>query len=157
MPEYAANGCSVTHTIINTSVNPARRIVRAISFGVFCRDAPSTRAIILSKKLSPGDVVTLTFIRSDNTLVPPVTDDLSPPLSRITGADSPVTALSSIVAIPSTISPSVGIKSPASQRNISPFLSCEEGIICTSFMKISPISSILRAGVSSLVFLRVAA
>ena len=40
---------------------------------------------------------------------------VSPPASRITGADSPVMALSSMEASPSTISPSAGIVSPASQ------------------------------------------
>ena len=94
--------------------------------------APSTKAIILSKKLSPGSVVTFTVILSLNTFVPPVTELLSPPASRITGALSPVIALSSIVAKPSIISPSVGITSPASQKNISPFLSCEEEIISIS-------------------------
>ena len=32
----------------------ANRMFRAISFGVFCREAPSTRAIIRSTKLSPA-------------------------------------------------------------------------------------------------------
>ena len=45
----------------------------AISFGVFCRAAPSTRAIIRSMKVSPGFVVILTTIRSESTFVPPVT------------------------------------------------------------------------------------
>ena len=102
------------------SVKLASKMVNAISLGVFCRDAPSTNAIILSK-LSPGSVVTRTLILSHKTFVPPVTEDLSPPASRITGADSPVIALSSMVAIPSIISPSIGIISPASQRNRSPF------------------------------------
>ncbi|MNQ85455.1 hypothetical protein D3C85_1006200 [compost metagenome] len=109
--------------MMNTSVKLANRMVNAISLGVFWREAPSTRAIILSKKLSPGAVLTLTLISSDSTFVPPVTDDLSPPDSRITGADSPVMADSSIVAIPSIISPSVGIMSPVSQMKISPFCS----------------------------------
>ena len=143
--------------MINTSVKPASNMVSAISLGVFCLDAPSTSAIILSRKLSPGSVVTLTFILSDNTFVPPVTEDLSPPDSRITGADSPVIADSSIVAIPSMISPSVGIISPASHIKISPFTSCEEGTMCTSFRNISPTSSIFFAGVSSRVFLKEAA
>ncbi len=89
--------------------------------GVFCLDAPSTKAIILSRKLSPGCVVTFTTILSDKTFVPPVTELLSPPDSRMTGADSPVMALSSIVAKPSIISPSEAIISPASQTKMSPF------------------------------------
>ncbi|CAF3864982.1 unnamed protein product [Rotaria sp. Silwood1] len=96
-------------------------MVNAISLGVFWRLAPSTNAIILSKKLSPGSVDTMTFILSDNTFVPPVTELLSPPASRITGADSPVIALSSMVAKPSIISPSVAIISPDSQIKMSPF------------------------------------
>ena len=96
-------------TMTKTSVNPASRIVSAISFGVFWRDEPSTSAIILSRKLSPGRAVTFTSMRSERTFVPPVTELLSPPASRITGADSPVMALSSIEARPSTISPSAAI------------------------------------------------
>ena len=46
--------------------------------------------------------------------MPPVTAERSLPASRITGADSPVIADSSIEAIPSTISPSAGTISPAS-------------------------------------------
>ena len=45
--------------------------------------------------------------------MPPVTAERSPPDSRITGADSPVIADSSTDAMPSTISPSPGISSPA--------------------------------------------
>ena len=54
-------------------VSEASRMFRAISFGVFCRDAPSTSAIIRSTKLSPGFWVMRTTIRSLNTVVPPVT------------------------------------------------------------------------------------
>ena len=134
----SAKGFNVTLTMIKTSVNPAKSIVRAISLGVFWRLAPSTKAIILSKKLSPGSVVTITLILSDNTFVPPVTELLSPPDSRITGADSPVMALSSMVAKPSMISPSVGMVSPVSHTNTSPFFNCEEGIVLISFKYISP-------------------
>ena len=84
----------------------------AISFGVFCRSAPSTRAIIRSMNVSPGLEVILTTIRSDSTVVPPVTADRSPPDSRMTGADSPVMADSSTDATPSMTSPSPGIRSP---------------------------------------------
>ena len=81
--------------------NAARTIVRAISLGVFCRLAPSTRAIILSRKLWPGSAVTRMTIRSERTRVPPVTPEWSPPASRITGALSPVMADSSTEATPS--------------------------------------------------------
>ncbi len=47
-------------------------------------------------------------------MVPPVTELRSPPLSRITGALSPVTAASFTEAMPSITSPSAGIMSPAS-------------------------------------------
>jgi hypothetical protein len=59
-----------------------------------------------------------TTIRSDSTRVPPVTADRSPPASRMTGADSPVIADSSTDAMPSTISPSEGIISPADTTTV---------------------------------------
>ena len=102
-------------------VRAARRMVRAISLGVFCRWEASTRRIIRSMKLCPGSAVTTTVIVSDNTLVPPVTALRSPPASRITGADSPVIADSSTVAAPLIISPSDGMISPADTMTISPF------------------------------------
>src|ERR1019366_5092288 len=98
------------------SVRPARRMLSAISFGVFCRSAPSTNAIIRSRKVEPCAAVMRTLIQSERTRVPPVTAERSPPLSRITGADSPVIADSSIEATPSITSPSLGMRS----RNISP-------------------------------------
>ena len=84
-------------------------MVRAISFGVFCRLAPSTMAIMRSIKVSPGLAVMRTMIQSDSTRVPPVTEEKSPPDSRMTGADSPVMALSSTEAAPSITSPSAGM------------------------------------------------
>ena len=69
-------------------VNVVSRMVRAISFGVFWRATPSTSAIIRSMKVSPGLLVIFTTIRSESTVVPPVTAQRSPPDSRITGADS---------------------------------------------------------------------
>ena len=106
----------------------------------------------MSRKLSPGSDVTITLILSDSTLVPPVTEDLSPPASLMTGALSPVMALSSIVAKPSIISPSVAIKSPASQIKTFPFTNCDELIFL-----ISPFSKSCFAGVSSRVFLKLSA
>ena len=47
-----------------------------------------------------------TVIQSEITCVPPVTAERSPPLSRITGADSPVMAPSLTEATPSITSPS---------------------------------------------------
>ena len=82
-------------------MSPASRMSSAISFGVFWRLAPSTSAIIRSRKLSPAFAVTRTTISSESTRVPPVTAERSPPDSRITGADSPVIADSSTLAIPS--------------------------------------------------------
>ena len=101
-------------------VSAASRMFSAISFGVFCRLAPSTRAIIRSMKLSPGFWVIRTTIRSESTLVPPVTALRSPPDSRMTGADSPVMADSSTLAMPSTTSPSPGMTCPASTTTMSP-------------------------------------
>ena len=66
-----------------------------------------------------------TLIQSETTVVPPVTAERSPPLSRITGALSPVMAASLTEATPSTISPSEAITSPASTRMIDPTSSSE--------------------------------
>ena len=55
------------------SVRPASRMLRAISLGVFCRLAPSTRAIMRSRNVSPGLAVIRTTMRSESTRVPPVT------------------------------------------------------------------------------------
>src|SRR5581483_11134450 len=123
-----AKGCSVTVASMKTMVSPASRMLRAISFGVFWRDAPSTRAIIRSRKLSPGLELTRTTIRSDSTLVPPVTDERSPPDSRMTGADSPVMADSSTEAMPSITSPSPGMSWPASTTQQSPSWSALDGV-----------------------------
>jgi len=43
-------------------VKPASKIANAISFGVFCRDAPSTSAIMRSRNVSPGFAVMRTLI-----------------------------------------------------------------------------------------------
>ena len=114
------------------SVKPAIKMLSAISFGVFWRSAPSTSAIMRSRKVSPGFEVILTLIQSDNTLVPPVTALRSPPDSRITGALSPVMTDSSTVAMPSITSPSPGITSPTSQITTSPARSLEAGTISNS-------------------------
>jgi hypothetical protein len=93
-----------------------------------------------SRKVSPGLVVTRTISQSESTRVPPVTALRSPPLSRITGALSPVIALSSTDATPSSTSPSLGITSPASTNTRSPLRSRAESTGCAFE---------LRAGVSS--------
>ncbi len=100
---------------------------RAISLGVFWRLAPSTMPIMRSRKVLPGSAEIRTRIQSDSTRVPPVTALRSPPLSRMTGALSPVIALSSTEAAPSMTSPSVGIGWPASTRTMSPSSSCDDG------------------------------
>jgi len=111
-----------------TSVRAMSNMVSAISFGVFCRLAPSTMAIMRSMNASPGFTATHTTSQSDNTRVPPVTAEKSPPDSRTTGADSPVMALSSTEATPSTTTPSAGITSPVSTRKKSPLRSCGAGV-----------------------------
>ncbi len=73
-----------------------------------------------------------TTIRSEVTRVPPVTALRSPPDSRITGADSPVIADSSTVAIPSITVPSPGISSPASTTTTSPLVSSEACLVVPS-------------------------
>ena len=120
VPEYLAIGQSVTQTIRKMMVRPDSRIERASSFGVFWRSAPSTSAIMRSRKVEPGEAVILTLMKSDRTVVPPVTAERSPPASRMTGADSPVIADSLTEATPSTISPSPGMMSPGSTRTTSP-------------------------------------
>src|SRR5579863_3467462 len=122
--EYMAKGWSVTTASKNTSVNPAITMFNAISFGVFCRSTPSTSAIMRSRNVSPGLEVIFTLIQSESTFVPPVTALRSPPDSRITGALSPVIADSSTLAIPSITSPSPGMVSPCSTRQMSPLRSC---------------------------------
>ena len=72
-----------------------------------------------SRNASPGLATTRTISQSDRTSVPPVTELRSPPASRITGALSPVMALSFTEATPSMISPSAGMMSPASTRTTS--------------------------------------
>src|ERR1051325_7422028 len=109
------------------NVNAASRIVSAISLGVFWRRAPSTSAIILSRKPAPLSAVVRIAMRSLSTRVPPVTALRSPPLSRMTGADSPVMAASSTLAMPSTTSPSAGMTSLASQTTVSPFCNSAAG------------------------------
>src|SRR5579884_2894630 len=115
-----ANGSSETTTSTKMMVRLAIRIFKAISLGVRCRFAPSTSAIMRSRKVSPGFALILTTIQSERTRVPPVTALRSPPLSRMTGADSPVMADSSTEATPSITSPSPGITSPASTSTRSP-------------------------------------
>ena len=111
------------------SVSPASRMLSAISFGVFCRSAPSTSAIIRSRNVSPGFDVMRTMIWSESTRVPPVTAERSPPDSRMTGADSPVIADSSTDAMPSMISPSPGISSPAGTTHSSPTASSPDDFV----------------------------
>src|SRR4249920_1399286 len=66
-------------TVANTKmmVRPASRMLSAISFGVFCRSAPSTSLIMRSMKVEPCAAVMRTLIQSDSTCVPPVTAGLA--------------------------------------------------------------------------------
>ncbi len=82
-----------------------------------------------SRKPSPVSIVTRMTMRSLKTRVPPVTALRSPPLSRMTGADSPVMADSSTLAMPSITSPSAGMMSPASQTTTSPFCNIGAGTL----------------------------
>ncbi|MPN21488.1 hypothetical protein SDC9_168868 [bioreactor metagenome] len=124
----AVNGRRVPETTRKMIVSVTSRICSAISFGVFLREAPSTMAIILSRKLSPRSAVMRMTSQSERTVVPPVTALRSPPDSRMTGADSPVMALSSTEAAPSITSPSIGICSPAMTETMSPFFRSAERI-----------------------------
>ncbi len=138
-------------------MRPASRMLSAISFGVFCRSAPSTRAIIRSMKLSPGLVVILTTMRSDRTRVPPVTALRSPPDSRITGADSPVMADSSTDAMPSTTSPSPGITSPGPTTHRSPIFRSVDATCLRRSVRLANVGHRLRPGPAQRVRLRLAA
>ena len=101
-------------TIRKTCVKTANRTVKAISFGVLLRSAPSTKAIMRSIKPLPGSEVTRINNSSESIRVPPVTElAISVPGCFKTGADSPVIADSSTLAIPPKTSPSAGIISPA--------------------------------------------
>ena len=127
-----AYGWSATTVTRKMIVSATSRMFRAISLGVFCRDAPSTRAIIRSRKLCPGSVLISTTMRSESTVVPPVTAHRSPPDSRITGADSPVMADSSTEAMPSTTSPSPGMTSPAWTTTRSPTFRLVAGTVSSA-------------------------
>ncbi len=139
MPAKSPNGRSVATTITKISVSAASRMFSAISLGVLRRAAPSTRPIMRSRNDCPGSCVISTTIRSEVTRVPPVTALRSPPDSRITGADSPVIADSSTVAMPSITVPSPGISSPASTTTTSPRASSEADFVppSTSFATVS--------------------
>src|SRR6266487_397144 len=126
-----AKGSSETTTSTKMIVRLAIRMLSAISLGVLCRFAPSTRAIMRSRKVSPGLALIRTTIQSESTRVPPVTALRSPPLSRMTGADSPVMADSSTEATPSCTSPSPGITSPASTSTRSPLRRSGAATSCT--------------------------
>ncbi|MNV15952.1 hypothetical protein D3C71_1067010 [compost metagenome] len=93
-----------------------------------------------SRKLWPGSAVIRTTISSDNTLVPPITPERSVSASRSTGADSPVTAASLMVARPRTISPSAGTNSPALTITRSPGCSSAAGTLSS----VAPTSAVAR-------------
>ena len=122
------NGFSVTQTSRKMNVSAASRIVSAISFGVFCRlrafdqrDHAVEKTVRLVHRDANDDAV------AESTRVPPVTALRSPPLSRMTGADSPVMADSSTLAMPSMTSPSAGMTSPAAHTTRSPFRRSRRG------------------------------
>ena len=146
-PFQEASPTSVATATRKTMVRPASRMLSAISFGVFCRDAPSTSAIMRSRKVEPGAAVMRTTIQSETTSVPPVTALRSPPDSRMTGALSPVTAASFTLAMPSTTSPSEGIRSPASTSTWSPTRSSVAALGCQIARSSGRISSLARVSV----------
>ena len=148
-PKYCANGYNETMTIKKIKVNTISNVFSAISFGDFCREAPSTSEIILSKNECPGSATILIFSQSETTVVPPVTEEKSP---LVTGADSPVIADSSTDATPSMISPSLGITSPVFTSTTSPFFNSEALIVFSS-----PLFRSSLAFVSCFVFFREAA
>ena len=155
-----AYGTSVTTANRKMIVRPAMRMLSAISFGVFWRSAPSTSAIILSRKVSPGLDVIRILIRSERTRVPPVTALRSPPDSRMTGALSPVITDSSTVATPSMTSPSPGIVSPAMQTTTSPARSFDDDTCSSrppSTTRFAIVSLLVLRSVSACAFPRASA
>ncbi len=99
-------------------------------------------------------------MRSEMTVVPPVTAERSPPDSRMTGADSPVIAASLTEAMPSITSPSPGMTSPASQTTRSPACSSVGRDALVDLMVVrhqQPFGRRLCAGLAQRVGLRLAA
>src|SRR5450759_1668061 len=72
-----ANGCSVATASRKMIVRDASSTFSATSFGVFCRSLPSTSAIIRSTNVCPAGAVIRTTIRSESTIVRPVTAGLA--------------------------------------------------------------------------------
>ncbi len=91
-------------------VSPTSRMCSAISLASSAAPRPRPARSCGRGTTRPGSAVMRTTMRSESTLVPPVTAERSPPLSRMTGADSPVMADSSTEAMPSMTSPSPGIE-----------------------------------------------
>ncbi len=141
----------------NVIVRAARRMLSAISFGVLRRSAPSTSAIMRSRKDCPGSCVTSITSRSESRRVPPVTAERSPPASRMTGADSPVIADSSTEPTPSMISPSAGMIWPASTTTTSPRCELGRGNLLDAAGVRAPERHRGRAGRAERVRLRLAA
>ena len=139
------------------SVRPAIRMFSAISFGVFCRSAPSTSAIMRSRNVSPGFEVMRILMWSDSTCVPPVTALRSPPDSRMTGALSPVMTDSSTVATPSMTSPSPGMSRSARRCTMSPARSVEAGTCSMRPLATSALGDRVGLGLAQRVGLRLAA
>ena len=109
-----------------------------------------------SRKLRPGSAVTRSTSQSDTMRVPPVTELKSPPDSRITGALSPVIALSSTDATPRTTSASAGMMSPAMTSRIWPCFRLADGTIVAPSCALSGAGS-TRTIVSDLVARRLSA
>src|SRR5216684_2663180 len=97
-------------------VSDASRMFSAISFGVFCRFAPSTRAIIRSMKVSPGLDVIFTTIRSDSTVVPPVTGDVLARLDHDIVAEAQLGARHRLLAESGRGRPELPVEQPACHR-----------------------------------------
>ena len=76
-------------------VRPASRMLRAISFGVFCRLGALDQGDHPVEEALAGSVVMRTTMRSESTRVPPVTPSGRRRTRGSPGRDSPVMALSS--------------------------------------------------------------
>ena len=101
---------------------------RAISLGVRCRLAPSTRAIIRSRKrlARVGRDADDELVADHGRAAGDGAERMSVPGSLSTGADSPVMAASLTKPTPSMTSPSPGIVSPSRTTMRSPLRSSDE-------------------------------
>ena len=125
-PPASSHPAAVRAAITNTAgtntpeIRSARRWASA-----FCDWASSTRRTIAAKWVSEPTAAASTIRRPSSTMVPPTT--LAPGCTP-TGLDSPVMALISTAALPSTTRPSAAMVSPGRTTKRCCSLSCSAGM-----------------------------